>query len=1102
MQDEFPQPQAASADELARHEAGLRVLERLRGELDDDVLDLATDAVRARIRALRAGTPHGDKRVGQCTVLFVDVVGSTPLGGKLDPEAVHLVMDAALERFTLVIQRFGGRVMQYAGDSVMGAFGVEGAREDDATRAVACGLALVADAQLLADRVRRQHRHAGFGVRVGVHTGPVLLGGGVEGDNTIRGGTVNLAARMEQTAPTFGVRITAATHRLVSGHFELEAQPPLAVKGYAEPQATWLVHRRLPARAAVSQRGVHGVQTALVGRSAELARLQQAWHDWRALGGLSSVRVQGEAGLGKTRLLAEWQTWALSQPLPQRWIGLRAWPACAELPHALLHALLAELLGLPEAEPPDLSRERFLAQAVPLLDALGPHAEAEAAVLGHLLGLNFIDHPALQGIGQQGGQIRQRGWHAAQVLLRRWACTQPGPVVLVLDDLHWADPESLRFLADWQAQPDPPTVLLAQARRDRATEPVPVAVHLQPLPEAETCQLAQALLAPLPDAPPSWIAALVARAGGNPFALEELVQMLLDRGTVVAEPGASSPPRWRLGPQAFDAAALPTTLVGVMQARLAGLPAGAARALQQAAVLGETFDLATLRALDADAGTAVAALEARGLLQPRGAADAGGYGFASPLMQQLAYEQLLREHRTALHRRAGHWLLGLGQPDRLPEAAEHLERGEDAAAAETAQQAAEHLAGRFAHAAVARQASRALRLLPAHAHGQRWPALVLRQRALRLSGLPEHADDLEAMAAIAQRTGSAQHGALVAVRRMIAAGETGHAREAAAAYPAARAAAQAADDGLLQAQAHAAGAAALRALGRHDEAQAAAAEGLALVRSRGLLALEAEMLLALAAVATERGDPAASRPLLQQALLAQRERGDLFGECVSRINLGVTDLQLGDQPAAEALFTEALALAARAGHRLHAVSAHLNRSTTRQEAGNAEGARADAESALALARELGNPEYEAFSLLALAGAHDLQGEVESALRTCEASTALLRQLGQPHLALEPLAHQAVLLLRLGRQDAARQAVEPVLQALAERGHLDGCERPLRMRLQCIEVLQALDDPRAGPALSDAITALAEQQARLPEALRSTFVQGHPQHRRLQALAGS
>lgn len=1101
MQDEFPQPQAASAAELARHEAGLRVLERLRGELDDDVLDLATDAVRARIRALRAGTPHGDKRVGQCTVLFVDVVGSTPLGGKLDPEAVHLVMDAALERFTLVIQRFGGRVMQYAGDSVMGAFGVEGAREDDATRAVACGLALVADAQLLADRIRRQHQHAGFGVRVGVHTGPVLLGGGVEGDNTIRGGTVNLAARMEQTAPTFGVRITAATQRLVSGQFELEAQAPLAVKGYAEPQATWLVRRRLPARAAVSQRGVHGVHTALVGRGAEQAQLQQAWRDWTAHGGLRSVLVTGEAGLGKTRLLAEWQAWAQAQPLPQRWIGLRAWPACAELPHALLHALLAELLGLPEDDPPDVARERFLAQAVPRLALLGEHAEAEAAVLGHLLGLNFMAHPALQGIGQQGGQIRQRGWHAAQVLLRSWARAQPGPVVLVLDDLHWSDPESLRFLADWEAQPDPPTVLLAQARRDEAREPAPGAVRLRPLSEPEASQLAQALLSPLPDAPPAWAAALVARAGGNPFALEELVQMLLDRGTVVAEPGETAPPRWRRGPQPFDAAALPTTLVGVMQARLAALPAGEARALQQASVLGETFDLATLRALDADAAGAVAGLEARGLLQPRGVAEAGSYGFASPLMQQLACEQLLRDDRAALHRRAGHWLLGLDQPDRLPEAAEHLELGQDPRAAETAQRAADHLAGRFAHAAVARQAGRALRLLPAHAHAQRWPALVLRQRALRLSGQPEHADDLEAMATIAQRTGSAQHAALVAVRRMIAAGETGHAREAAAAYPAARAAAQVADDGLLQAQAHAAGAAALRALGRYDEAQAAAAEGLALVRTRGLAALEAEMLLALATVATDRGDPAASRPLLQQALLAQRERGDLFGECVSRINLGVTDLQLGDLAGAESMFTEVLALAARAGHRLHAVSAHLNRSTTRQEAGDADGARADAESALALARELGNPEYEAFSLLALAGAHDLQGEPEAALRACEASGALLRQLGQPHLALEPLAHQAALLRSLGRLDAAREAIEPVLQALAERGHFDGCERPLRMRLQCIEVLQALGDPRAAPTLSAALVSLSEQQARLPEALRPAFMQGHPQHQRLQALAG-
>ena len=134
-------------------------------------------------------------------MLFVDVVGSTAMGQQLDPETIHEVMDSALERFTAAVRRDGGRVLQYTGDGMLAAFGTEAAGEDDVEVAIRAGLGIVEDGQAPRPQVRAQHGVPDFNVRVGVHTGRVLLGGGVDAEGSIRGATVNVAARMEQSAP-------------------------------------------------------------------------------------------------------------------------------------------------------------------------------------------------------------------------------------------------------------------------------------------------------------------------------------------------------------------------------------------------------------------------------------------------------------------------------------------------------------------------------------------------------------------------------------------------------------------------------------------------------------------------------------------------------------------------------------------------------------------------------------------------------------------------------------------------------------------------------------------------------------------------------------
>ena len=252
--------------ERAALEAAIVALQGQRALLGDAIVDTALAPMREQLARLTHPVPGAppEQVLRQVTVLFLDIVGSTALSQHLDPEEVHAVVDDVLERCTAVVAAHGGKVLQYAGDNLLAAFGAEQAREDDSERAVRCGLALLDQGRALGERVQREHGQDGCDVRIGVHTGPVLLGGGVDEESTIRGLTVNVAARMEQTAPAGALRISQDTWLLVRGVFDVVAQPLLAVKGRDETLVTYLVQRAKPRAFRVPSRGIEGVLPPMV----------------------------------------------------------------------------------------------------------------------------------------------------------------------------------------------------------------------------------------------------------------------------------------------------------------------------------------------------------------------------------------------------------------------------------------------------------------------------------------------------------------------------------------------------------------------------------------------------------------------------------------------------------------------------------------------------------------------------------------------------------------------------------------------------------------------------------------------------------------------
>jgi class 3 adenylate cyclase/tetratricopeptide (TPR) repeat protein len=676
-------PAAAAADAVAQ---AIAALEAQRGLLGD----AAVDAALAPLRAALGGT----QTLRQVSVVFLDVVGSTALSQQLDPEDMSTVMDELLAACTTIVKQHGGRVLQYAGDSLLAVFGADGAREDDAERAVHCALALVDEGAVRAVLTLETHGHAGLHVRVGVHTGPVLLGGGVAEDASIRGHTVHVAARMEQTAPRGRVRISHDTWQQVRGVFDVQVQPPMQIKGQDAPIATWLVIKAKPRAFRVPARGIEGSETALVGRSAELAQLLEGFETVCRTRAVCSVTLLGDAGVGKSRLVHELQH-RLDRDERDFWLLLgRAMPSTRLQPYGLLRNVVAWRLQIADSDPAALARSRLVDGLLPLLagDGVGTdEATAQAEALGQLLGMDFSASPRLAALLNDSRALRDRALAALARVLRRLAASDGSPIVMLLDDLQWADDASLDALWWLRGQAGLPLLQVCTARPEFAERrpawatPEPAderhpALRLPPLGGPECRLLTRSLLARLAVPSPALEAMIEKQAEGNPFYAEELIKMLIDDGVIVVDAEHAS---WRLAEDRLVSARIPLTLTGVLQARLDGLATTERRALQRASVVGPVFWDAALGQLDPAAPGLLPAVQQRGMISGHAESafqDTREFGFQHHLLHQVTYDTVLKADKRSGHAAAAAWLaarVGDREAEYLAVTAEHYERAGD-----------------------------------------------------------------------------------------------------------------------------------------------------------------------------------------------------------------------------------------------------------------------------------------------------------------------------------------------------------------------------------------------------------------------------------------
>ena len=585
------------------------------------------------------GAPSAGAERRHLAVVFADLVGSTQLSQQLDPEDLREILGAYHEATGNVVRSFGGHVAMLQGDGVISYFGFPHAQEHDVERAVRAGLGILDAVRALATGAEKRHR-VSLAVRVAVHAGEVVVGqpDGLGAD--IFGDTPNVAARLQSLAAPNTVVISGATQRLAQGLFRLEELGTHALRGIEQPVTVFRVVSPSGVRSRLDAMEESAL-TPFVGREDELERLLACWNEVRSHGGRAVV-VSGEAGIGKSRLVHRFR--ARLAETPHTWLECAGSPYLQDSAFQPVIELQASGLGFTAEDTPEqklakleraLQRADFsLPDVVPLFARL--HSIPLPTRYAHALPLPG----RYASLGLTPEAIRRKTKEAASEWLLRMGRQQP--VVFFVEDLHWIDPSSLELigeilfaLADTQA-------LMILTHRVEFMPPWPLPAGTSSLPlgrlAADDASRLVVNAASGRDMRHEWVDEIVRKTDGIPLFLEEMTKAALETG--------DQTPR-------LD---VPATLKGLLMARLDQL--GEAReAAQLASVVGREFSYALLLALwlrdEAALRNAIDKLITAELLYRRADASHEGYVFKHALVQDAAYDSLLKADRQRHHERIG-----------------------------------------------------------------------------------------------------------------------------------------------------------------------------------------------------------------------------------------------------------------------------------------------------------------------------------------------------------------------------------------------------------------------------------------------------------------
>ncbi len=593
------------------------------------------------------------------TILFADLSGFTALSARLDPEEVREAVNISFGHLNKPIAAEEGTIIKYEGDLVMAVFGYPTAHEDDPERAVRAALGMFQRLEAvnrdLAARLKTEGR---VGLHIGINSGTVVVGeiGSEEKrEYTVMGEAVNLASRLKDAAKAGEILVSEPVFRSSRYLFEYQPKPKVEAKGFDHPIAVFqpLKLRDKPE----SKRGIAGLTSPMVGRDRELASLVE---DVRTLarGRGGATFVVGEAGLGKSRLLAEMKSVIAGQGIKVKLLEGRCLSYGRNVPYWPVLQALESAFGVSDQDTPEMVLEKIVGGCRELM----PGSWMESApYLAHLFSLRLPEEMSEKVAHLDAKALKARTHLALKKFLT--ALAGQAPVLLVMDDYHWADEATDEFLLELCGTPAAPIWLLVLTRPERDAGGQQsrerfrgrLGLHyreivLAPLDRDSGTSLAFNLLN-VPGIGQGFKDMLLAKSGGNPFYLEEIIRSLIDSGVLAYRQGV-----WRLT-EDVSSINVPDTVQMVIAARLDRLEHELRDILQTASVLGRSFHVRLLEALsgldDMMLTLYLATLEEFDFIAETKRGPEPEYSFRHPLSQEVAYQGLLKKRRRELHRLAG-----------------------------------------------------------------------------------------------------------------------------------------------------------------------------------------------------------------------------------------------------------------------------------------------------------------------------------------------------------------------------------------------------------------------------------------------------------------
>lgn len=605
-----------------------------------------------RGRSADAAAVQGERRI--ITALFCDVVNSTSLAEQLDPEDWTDLLNEAFHHLTAPIVRYEGTVAKLLGDGVLAFFGAPVSHEDDPHRAVLAALDMIEASHVVRERVKAE-RGLEFDVRIGINTGPVVVSDvGADRGVDALGDAVNVAARMEQAAAPGTILLSGDTYRLVAPLFDVESLGEIELKGKAERMPAYRVigPKAEPGRV----RGIEGVSAPLIGRDREFAQLRAAMNNVRAGRG-QIVGLIGEAGLGKSRMLTELKKeWDETEETD--WIVMTGIPYDTGRPYGLFQNFAREMFEVNFDDPVDVIHEKIVKR----LRSFGKDEET-VALCSVAFERVIAAKTLLDGSEYTAEVVKKDIYDTMRPSFERHARRVPS--VLVVDDLHWADPASVDLLVHLLQLADEVALLIIFALRPERQSPawrvkqkaetdLPhryTELNLRPLDAAGTDALVSALLS-IANLPVELRQLILRKTDGNPYFVEEIVRTLIDEG-VVAQTGDGL--RWEAKAKVSEIA-IPDTLQALLMARIDRLDQETRSTLQMASVIGRSFYYSILKRISDSAlalDKQLRSLERVELLLESARSPELEYMFKHELARDAAYGSLLNRKRRDFHRRVG-----------------------------------------------------------------------------------------------------------------------------------------------------------------------------------------------------------------------------------------------------------------------------------------------------------------------------------------------------------------------------------------------------------------------------------------------------------------